>query len=300
MSNAMRTQMLTLLIISLLSISSIHIEEQLAAGEYEMIVNISKYDFGQNVATADIQINANLPAGTGFVYIPLPFSRSAGEEFIIEPISSSNLVLYGHIRPAERYGVVQIVLTTSASHVIISMRNVQFPLQETARAESNKAIVILINEAYSELDTVINGYTAPQLSSLTINGANIQNTEPPANNAGIQRGYTIDFPQDNSRPPNVTIFLTRKQNQQFLYIVLSSMGIFLGIFAAPRLANTKRKATWTLILAALGLITLVVVFFAFLTPEQRFSDTTTIVTTGSASGLLVGFVIESIWFLYSH
>lgn len=269
-------------------------------GEYNIQFNLGNFDLSSNVILSDVALSINLPKGEGTVHIPLPISKTPDLKSIIEPNSSNNLVLLGILRPNTQYTVIQISLLEVPSNIYILFRNVKLPLQESSRSDSGRSACILLNQAYNEVEAILNNFHAPRLNEIFIRTANFQSSEPKAEMCGVYPQKKIKIDESQKTPPDIYVFLSMSQNQYFLYIVLGIMGILLGYFAAPKIISTSSKAKWFLLTSVVGLIAIAVVFFGLLSPEQRFADTTTIVTIGTLCGLLLGLFIASIQFLFTY
>ena len=154
-----------------------------------------------------------------------------------------------------------------------------------------------MSQAYNRVETLLGKFHAPRLKEVFIRTANFQDSEPKAEMAGVYPQREIRIDESLKIPPDIFVFLGGTQNQYVLYIVLGIMGILFGYFAAPKIMPVPSRAKWSLLISVIGMGIIVGIFFGLLTPEQRFTDTTTIVTIGTALGLLTGLFIASLQFL---
>lgn len=154
-------------------------------GEYNIQFNLGNFDLSSNVILSDVALSINLPKGEGTVHIPLPISKTPDLKSIIEPNSSNNLVLLGILRPNTQYTVIQISLLEVPSNIYILFRNVKLPLQESSRSDSGRSACILLNQAYNEVEAILNNFHAPRLNEIFIRTANFQSSEPKAEMCGV-------------------------------------------------------------------------------------------------------------------
>lgn len=269
-------------------------------GEYVIQFNFGNCDLSSNVISSDVTLTINLPKGNGSVHIPLPFPKHPAIRSIIEPGSDNNLVLLGFVRPNEQYTVVQVSLLDTPTKVFLSFENVMLPLQESSRSASGKAVLILMNQAYERVGGFLNHFRASQLKEIHIRTTYFQDSEPKAEMTGLDQQRKIRIGESLKSPPDVIVFLSGNQNQYSLYFVLGILGVFLGYFAAPKIISTPSKAKWYLLSSIIGMLAIAGIYFGLLPPEQRFTDTTTIVTIGTTLGLLIGLFISCLQFLFSQ
>jgi len=292
----MRSRYLLFLLIIFINSFGFVTQSQLSVGTYDIKIDILEYNFRESYAIANILINTRLPAGTGFVYIPLPISRIDIDEIIIEPTSSNNLVMIGSNNTDVKYTLIQISLNETPSIIEISLLNTKVPIQDSALSESNKAIVFHFDEVHEKLEENVVNFATPNFSSITIIGNNIQSINPPAFNSIDKLGYTINNTDFNINANKLTIFIAKIQNEVILYLLLAILGMFLGFVAAPKWISSKNRATIFLVLSIIALVILVLVFILILTPEQR-SGTDLIITLATSLGIIIVFIFESIKFL---
>lgn len=266
-------------------------------GHYNMIITTTSYDYSSNTARADVGIDINLPSGTGFVYMPLPFLKNQNQEFIIEPTSNSNLVLFGYIRPTEKFSVCQIALQESETKLFLTFRDIAFSLNESAQSGSNKALNFLLRDAHYELMRIIKDYSSPRLQDLVLNVSNFQDSKPSSESLNDYPKRKINFSQSPTEwPTNVIIFLNREENKYLLFGALSVLGILIGYFTAPKLLRTKSSVKNYLILTSIGIVAIIVTFFVVQQVGQWIKDTTTVVTVGTGAGLLIGLWMTALNF----
>jgi hypothetical protein len=266
-------------------------------GDYNVVVRIQDSDYSKSIVTVDIHVNVNLPVGTGFVYIPLPFEESNVRKVIVEPINN-NLVLFGRIPPTGRYCLCQAYLTAEPQKLILSLRSVRLPLCDSTRSETTKMLNIFFADAYKETEFLLGKFRNVQLEGVIVYADDFQDSDPRPQPSQGNVGYQVAF-DPNDRLSNLTILLSGGQNQTIFYFVMGGFGLLLGFFMAPKVIKNSKTAIGGAILAILVFAVICIIFFFVLTPKQRVADTTTIVTTGSAVGLIIGILSTAIPFIFS-
>lgn len=284
----------TLLIVFLLSPLNVYPQSKLT---YKIVLDFIDTDLSKETVQANVNYNITLTSSTDDVIIPLPFRIDGNNNFFIEPTSDNNLVLIGSVRPTENFSVCQIKMDTTSSHISLHFENIEFSIKNASHPSAQKAVYILLGEAYRELRRLIPNGNFALVSELEILCKDFVDSNPRAevNQNNFSRIIKCDI--KDGHLGNLILFINLKPNQYFLYGVLGIMGLLLGYFTAPRVIKKRSGAILTLVLNTILLLVILYITLVVLSTEQLISDTTVIVTIGMVSGLMLGSILIAIQFL---
>lgn len=264
-------------------------------GYYKVIITVKDVNVQNEKALADLRYYISLASDSSFTYIPLPFRIKSN--YTIEPTSDNNLVMFGNIRPTDYFGVCQLQNTNSNSNLVITFTDIELELKNSTQPVSSKTISIYFKESELSLRKTIRVNKILPLSEIEIICKDFEDSNPEAEITDNQFSRRISLNTLQQGSFNLLIKIKDKPNQYILYIILGIMGILLGYFAAPKIVTTKKSAILLLSISAILSFGLVFIIFSVLSAEQLTNDTTTIVTIGMVSGLLLGMIFVSSNFL---
>lgn len=269
-------------------------------GEYSVFIKSNKSSTNRMKLIIDLEINVNLKPGNGFVYIPLPVSKTDEVQLIIEPTSSNNILLFGSFRPSNDITLCSILLSNDkATKLRLFIKNITVYAQPSGRSDSEISFTFLLQEAYNKyLQTGLPASKVPRLTSVDLEFDNFKESSPPSSPSNKYNRRVISDQTLDDVPQNIVLYLSKYQNETFLYWVLGIMGILIGYLGAPNIIKTPARAKFFTISGTLLLVGLVALFFGFLSKQQRTTDTTTIVTFGSVFGLIIGILSSSVQILF--
>lgn len=262
----------------------------ICVGEFNIDLKVRNIDQNSNTTLIDIDVTIILPAGTKtttLISIPLP--KNPNIEYYIEPDSSQNNILYGHIRPDENYAIFQVFLLDSPSELYLKLKNIVYPLKSSGRSESGKALYLSVDRSYAELRKAFAESNFAQLKRITINKNFFQGSTPQATLINNSKKYEIDIHSNNGQSP-IVVYLKIEEKQYFLYILLGVMGLLLGVLSAPKVITSKKSSIIGIIVSSLALVVTFIFCSFYLSIEQILTDTTTIVTIGTITGVLIGLI----------
>lgn len=267
-----------------------------SVGNCTYILHIKDSEIFDEKIIADVQIIIDIFNGEGYAFIPLPFSERLDTDLIIDPNSAYNPLLNGFFRPENNSGVGQVKLSKNSAHISFTYHNVTISSQKISRNTQDINISFLLNRAYKKISEKYPDAIFPHFNEVRVRGIKIVRSNPNYIWSEVNNEYVIEL--DNNIT-DITFIYERQQRQYILYIILGIFGALLGYFATPRIVHNIKKSKISLGISLAGLIALIYIFFNILDPDQRWKDTTTIVTSGMVFGLLIGFIIGSISQIYS-
>lgn len=265
-------------------------------GSSELTVQVDGVDPQSRVVTLDIEAKIKLPRGTGFVYLPLPASRSGQFGFSIDPVSSYNDVFVGHLRPENDIAVIAVSLRPDSSILILLFENVSFPYQVASGSSSDVTVQLLIDRAFQRFLERYPQAPVPVLRTIVFRSDLFQTSRPEALITDEGRARIISIPEERFWTTGVVVTLTVPETRTIFYFFLGLGGLILGVvgFAGSTgFVTTKRKGIIFSIIAAVLLVAEAYVFFFILTHSQR-TDTEMLATTGAVAGILIGLLAASI------
>jgi hypothetical protein len=287
-------QLTLILLIIVLSSSSYGTETaaqgNTCVGEFNIDLKVRNIDQSSNTALADIDVIVSLPTGNrNTTLIPIPAPKNPNIEYYIEPESSQNNILFGHIRPDENYAVFQIFLLETPSKLHFKLKNIVYPLKSSDKSESGKALYLSVDRSYEELKKSFVDFKFAQLNKVTINKSFFQGSTPQATLSSNSKYYEIDIQPHTASSP-IVIYLKVEEKQYFLYMLLGVMGLLLGLLSAPKVITSKKSSIIWIVISSFALAATIIICVSYLSIEQILTDTTTIVTIGTIAGVFVGIL----------
>jgi hypothetical protein len=270
-----------------------------SVGTYSLAFRFDQLDTSTSLVVGEVSIEASFPPGSGFAWIPLPFSVEKAEAFVIEPRSDTALILHGDIRPERTFGLVGISLQDHDTNFIFVIRRVKFALEQTVETRSGKSTRLLLRNAHASVQEILPEGPIPKLTEIRLKGEFLGETVPGSTPiGGSEQERVVRFAM--SSPPNdvIVYYNEARGNLPILYGFLSVLGLLLGFFVAPVIVSNRGSAVITLILSLVSLVVIGLILGLVLTPDQRLNDTTTVVTIGTAIGAVVGTSFRSAWALW--
>jgi hypothetical protein len=263
-------------------------------GNYKVTIDVVELNSASNTLTAnliyEVFINDTVASSC---YIPLAFRYSPETIYIIEPTSDYLTILIGYLLPEKNLGISNIIYSKGNFEIKFSFKNVVFELNESITSNELKVLNYQSNLSIKVISNVIDSSKILPLSELTIKSNNFQYSIPQESPSNGSNLHIIK----NANLGDIRVFFKPTEKQIFLYIFLGILGLLIGFGATPKFIQTTRGAVIWLLISFLCLGGLLFVFFSIITPTQRINDTTTIVTVGSALGLIVGVLTRAIVFL---
>lgn len=264
-------------------------------GEFEVDFKITSIDQASDMAIVDIDIIVNLPSGKNkATLVPIPAPKTQNIEYIIEPESSQNDILFGHVRPDENYAVFLIFLLDIPSKLHLKLKNVTYQLKSSDKSVSGKALFLSIDKSYEELKRSFIGFERAQLNKIKINKRFFHGSKPQATLSNNLERYEISPKSEMVVTSPIVIYLSIGEKQYYLYALLGVMGLLLGLLSAPKVITSKKSSTIWIIISSFVLVSILIISWSYLSIEKILNDTTTIVTIGTITGIFVGIIGASI------
>jgi hypothetical protein len=286
----------SILVVLFLAIMSIAGQAQDTSGTAKLVLTIKDIDYKSDIALLDASIQMELPKGSGFVYMPFPFSFSNDLRLNIEPNSASNPVLFGFIRPDNKYAIIQIALSGQPVNITIACTGLLVPLGESQQLKAQKVLSILLRESRNNLTRVLGNVRLVAFTETIILSDKVERSEPTSRHSNIEAESIVDLKEYSDRYRDMYFFLKNEENKYALTGVLGVLAILIGLLTAPKLAVTELFRKIFIGIDVIAILVLVYVFLQVLPSEARLKDSNAIVTFGSAFGLLVGCLISLIAF----
>jgi hypothetical protein len=265
-------------------------------GAFSLQLEFEKYDRTQSFVKANLIVNASIPSGSGIVGIPLPFSLDRADAIIVEGHGTTNSIIHGDLWPERRYGLLIVNLANEAADMRVKIQGVELQLDNSAQAESGKSVQLLVRRVYFASAATFPSTPLMPLAELHIKPVNLGETSPPSiSENGMDR--VVRFSNANIPASDVTLYLRSTPSALYgLYIFLGILGVILGLAGASKIP--PRRAVLAFVLSLSGLVVLAFFFFRYLPSEQRIFDTTTVVTIGTVTGILLataGYALLNIY-----
>jgi hypothetical protein len=269
-------------------------------GEAKVILHLKDQGPASHSVSGTVTFLISLPQGQGTCYIPFPIDFSSELAYYIHPDSTHNTVLFGNIRPDRKFFVAEIELLPNPSKIQFDVRNVAFASEQTSKGEPCRTIHLLIDRGYQELLMHFPSAQVPYLKEIVIDDPNFLDSVPSAKMIDGMNWRTIYLEQGNFARIPVILTQRVREKQYFLYLLLSGLGLIIGIISAIKIVSTTRSAIFCSIFSVTGLFILAFVLFRILTVDLLLYDTTTIVTVGMAVGTLFGLLFGSLPHLFNR
>ena len=270
---------------------------QAPEGTYSMSILVHEVDFAEKMLWAEVQLDVTFPPNMNQGIIPLPFSSSESQLVIVPP-SDYHSYFYGEIRPEERFGAILIALHGTASSMKFVFSNVAFELIKPSQIQNNYSTQLFIQKSYDLVSTEFPDGNIATLKSIQIKGDTFVGMDPPAEFESSKFDYKVLDLDTNGNPGfDVVLYFENLSSFEALYLLLGALGIVLGGLAVFGHIGSKRMALAGFIFGIVGIIGIASYYIFALTPELRLYDTTTIVTTTTALGILIVVTGRSIAFL---
>ena len=132
--------------------------------------------------------------------------------------------------------------------------------------------------------------TAPHLARVTVASSNIAFSEPAGRWSSADRGYSIECPDAQSPPANITYYLTQRKNPYLSFIIPLILGFPLGLIGAVQLISTRIWAKRASVGAGIALAAVILVLIVYFPIIQGYANTDILLAAGSIIGLLLASV----------
>lgn len=252
---------------------------------YVGIVRLNKIDVPSGRAFCNYRLLLTVPAGDGYVLVPLPFWRGVQQAHVVpDPNADTQLVLTGYILPAENTGAVVVSQRAIPQRIAIEFADVQFPTRADPDKPGRIAVAVYLRQAHLDIAPLAGGAKIALPSSLQYDSREFTDSRPSASATEFsdQRSIALTVPSD------AILYLSSAPSRPYaLLLFLFPLSIIVGLLTGPRFVVTRRAAIVVVVTTLALLIALVIVLFVVVPPELRYADTTVIGTAGTLSGLLL-------------
>lgn len=269
-------------------------------GGYEINMYIKEISQASNVAIININIQAYLEKGSGVVLIPLPISSSisSSPNLVqgIDPISSYNNVLFGYIRPDEKYALYLISLLQQPSRINFSLRNIIMATQEIneqGKLLEGKSLQFLFDKAYEAVQNNFPNFNILKLRKITINCPNLYWSDPMFSRNNDK--FEINFSEDKENPQPVILYFKLQERTYIFLLALNGLGILIGLFSSPKIITSDKSAIIWAIISVIIIFIIGVCVWKLFPIDTLLADSTAIVSIGTVVGILLGILFSSIW-----
>ena len=265
---------------------------------HKLAIDFKEIKVNTREVIGDALINIQVDSCKNIIFCKLPFNLSNSSQVIIEPGGTGNKIWINPSQKSNLDNSLLIECLSEKSNVETSIKNISLHIQNTTKNKSGKLIEIgLTNKSILNLAK----YELSHLSEIEISGGFISVPESTYDgNDKSGKRYIIKFDDIKNNKKSIFIHLDESNDSSIFYFALVLLGILIGITTAPSFIKSLKSGISFLIISILGLTILGLFFSNTIEDEQKFSDTTTIVTFGTVFGILITVFVKSLIEIYKN
>lgn len=275
-----------------------HITILIGQASHKIAIDFLEIELNTKEVIGNALVNIQVDSCENIIFCKLPFNLSTNSQIIVEPGSTGNNIWISPIQKNNSNNSLLIECLSEKSFVELSIKNVSLQIQNTNKNKSGKLIEIgLTNTGTPNLEN----FELSQLDELEISGEFISVPESTyEGNDKSGKKYIIKADDIRGEKKSIFVHLDESNDSSIFYFALVLLGILIGITAVPSFIKSLKTGVSFLIISALGLTILGLFFSNTIEDEQKFSDTTTIVTFGTVFGILITMFVKSIVEIYKN